>query len=306
MSGLLPNKYLIVVVGPTAVGKTSLCIQLAQHYRTEIISADARQCYQGMAIGTAQPTTQERQVVPHHLIDFLPVQASYSAGMFARDALRTLDKLFNKYHHVILTGGSGLYIKAVCEGLDSMPLVDPKIREYLNTRLQQEGLAGLFQELAGRDPAYHQIVDRHNPQRIIRALEVCIATGQPYSLLRNNSPVARLFKFVKIGLLLDRQVLYERINQRVDRMFEQGLLEEATALYPYQGHHALQTVGYQELFGYLKGHYGQEEAISLIKRNTRRYAKRQLTWFRKDQAIQWFQPGDFEGIIDYLNKVIAQ
>ena len=259
-----------------------------------------------MAIGTAQPTTEERQAVRHHLIDFLPVQAPYNAGMFERDALKTLDGLFNKYNHVVLTGGSGLYIKAVCEGLDSMPLVDPKIREHLNTRLHQEGLAGLEQELSVRDPIYYQTVDRRNPQRIIRALEVCIATGQTYSLLRNNLPATRPFKFIKIGLIRDLQVLYERINQRADQMLEQGLFEEATALYSYKDHNALQTVGYQNLFGYLEGHYSQEEAIRLIKRNTRRYAKRQLTWFRQDQDIRWFQPSDFKGMIDYIRRSLAQ
>lgn len=302
MASSPPHKYLIVVVGPTAVGKTALCVQLAQHFHTEVVSADARQCYQGMAIGTAQPTAREKQGVPHHLIGFLPIQAPYSAGMFEQDALRTLATLFGRYNRVVLTGGSGLYIKAVCEGLDRMPWVDTSMREQLNTRLQQVGLKALTQELATKDPAYHQVIDHRNPHRVIRALAVCLATGQPYSLLRKNHPATRPFKVIKIGLSCNRQVLYERINQRVDQMLEQGLWAEATALYAYKDYNALQTVGYREVFEYLAGRHSLEEALELIKKNTRRYAKRQLTWFRQDQAIQWFQPDDFKGIIDYVNE----
>jgi len=292
------------VVGPTAVGKTALCIQLAQRLHTEIVSADARQCYQGMAIGTAQPTPEERQAVSHHLIDFLPIQTPYNAGMFEEDALRTLDSLFSKYQHVVLTGGSGLYIKAVCEGLATMPRIASKIRAHLNARFQQAGLAELVQELAARDPIYYKTVDRCNPRRVIRALEVCLATGQPYSLLRSGLPANRSFQCIKIGLTRDRQVLYKRINQRVEQMLEQGLLAEATALYPYKRYNALQTVGYQELFGYLEGRHEQAEAFELIKRNTRRYAKRQLTWFGQDQDIRWFHPENFEGILNYIYRAL--
>jgi len=296
------NKYLIVVAGPTAVGKTALCVQLALHFHTEIISADSRQFYQGMAIGTAQPSIQEKQGIPHNFIDFLPIQGSYSAGKFEKDVLSKLIYLFNTYQYVVLTGGSGLYIQAVCQGLVDMPLVDMKLREQLNARLQQEGLGSLCQELAMRDPIYYQKVDRHNPQRVIRALEICITTGQPYSSLYTKQPDTRPFQCIQIGLWRDRAVLYERINQRVEKMLEQGLLEEATALYPYKTYNALQTVGYQELFGYLTGDYDLGEAIRLIKRNTRRYAKRQLTWFRKIPAIHWLEPDNFEAIIKYINQ----
>ena len=296
------HKYLIVIVGPTAVGKTALCVQLAKYLRTEVVSADARQCYGEMAIGTGQPTAVEKQGIAHHLMGFLPVQTPYSAGMFERDALKILAILFSRHDRVILTGGSGLYVKAVCEGLDTMPRLDTSVREYLNTRLQQVGLRTLIQELAVRDPAYYQIVDRSNPHRIIRALAACLATGQPYSALRRNCPAERPFKVIKIGLSCDRQVLYEQINQRVDRMLGQGLWTEATALYAYRDYNALKTVGYQEIFECLAGRYSQLEAVELIKRNTRRYAKRQLTWFRGDQTIRWFRPDDLKSIIDHVNR----
>jgi tRNA dimethylallyltransferase len=300
----LSNKYLIAILGPTAIGKTDLCIQLAQHFHTEILSADSRQFYRGMAIGTAQPNPEERQAIKHHFIDFLPIQATYSAGKFEKEALNKLDVLFNNHTHVLLTGGSGLYIKAVCEGLEDMPLVDMNLRQQLNNRIQEAGLANLQQELALRDPVYYKKVDIYNPQRIIRALEVCITTGQPYSSFFTKKLAPRPFKCIKIGLFREREELYKRIDQRVDQMFEQGLLEEATALYAYKDYNALQTVGYQEVFGYLSGNYDQAEAIRLIKKNTRRYAKRQLTWFRKVPDIYWLHPNDFKAIIKYINQHI--
>ncbi|HAN49904.1 MAG TPA: tRNA (adenosine(37)-N6)-dimethylallyltransferase MiaA [Amoebophilaceae bacterium] len=296
-------KYLIVVAGPTAVGKTKCCIELAQHLRTEIISADARQCYQGMAIGTAQPPSAAMQGVPHHLINFLPVQAPYNAGMFAQDALKILENLLERYCYVLMTGGSGLYIQAVCQGLDTMPPVSPTIRAMLNKKLQTRGLPALATMLATQDPAYYQVVDRANPQRVIRALEVCLATGQPYSTFRKHQPAARPFTIIKIGLTRDRQALYQRINQRVEQMLDQGLIQEVMALYPYRHCNALQTVGYRELFGYLDGHYSQAEAIRLLKRNTRRYAKRQLTWFGRDPAMHWFHPDDGPSILQHIQQM---
>jgi tRNA dimethylallyltransferase len=295
-------KYLIVVTGPTAVGKTALCIQLARHLRTEIVSADARQCYQGMTIGTAQPTSAEMQEIPHHLVNFLPVQAPYNAGMFARDALKILDNLLSKYRHVLLAGGSGLYIQAVCQGLDTIPPVSPTIRAMLHHKLQTMGLPTLTAMLATRDPAHYQVVDRANPQRVIRALEVCLATGQPYSTFLKQQPAARPFTIIKIGLARDRQVLYQRIDQRVEQMLDQGLMQEAIALYPYRHYNALQTVGYREIFDHLAGHYSQSEAIRLLKRNTRRYAKRQLTWLRRDPAMHWFHPDDAPAILHHIQK----
>lgn len=302
----LTSKYLIVVVGPTAIGKTACCIQLAQRFRTEIISADARQCYKDMVIGTAQPTPATMQGVQHHLIHFLPIQSPYNAGMFAKDALAILTTLFHQYNYVLMTGGAGLYIKAFCEGLATMPPVDPAIRIMLNKRLQKEGLSALATELAHRDPAYYQIVERTNPHRIMRALEVSLATGQPYSQFRIHQPTQHAFKIIKVGLTIDRQLLYERINQRVEQMLNEGLLDEAISLYPYRHHNALQTVGYHEIFGYMDGHYSQKEAIELIKRNTRRYAKRQLTWFRKDPDIRWFHPNDQTGILNYIQRTLSR
>jgi tRNA dimethylallyltransferase len=297
------NKFLIVVVGPTAVGKTDLCIQIAQHFQTEIISADSRQYYQGMSIGTAQPSVEQCHMVPHHFIDCFHVNKFYSAGKFGEDALQLVDNLFHKYTYVVLTGGSGLYVQAVCEGLDLMPEVPLEIRGSLNHRLREEGLEALRQELAIKDPEYYKIVDLNNPQRVIRALELCIATGKSYSQyrLQSTNEHIRPFKIIKIGLNLDRNLLYKRINERVDQMLEQGLLDEVKRLYPYRNYYALQTVGYRELFGYVDNQYTLEEAISLIKRNTRRYAKRQLTWFTKQPDIQWFHPADFEEIIKYIN-----
>jgi tRNA dimethylallyltransferase len=298
----LPYKYLIVVLGPTAVGKSECCIQLAQHFRTDIISADSRQFYQGMGIGTAQPTPEQRRAITHHFVDFLPIQATYSAGQFEKDALTKLSYLFQNHSHVILTGGSGLYLKAVCQGLAEVPFVDTSIRKQLINQLQQIGLAKLVKELAIKDPAYYAQVDLHNPQRVIRALEVCIATGQPYSSFQAPPATPRPFKTIQIGLWRERAELYQRINRRVDEMIEQGLVQEATALYPYRQYNALQTVGYQEVFNYLAGRYDLEEAIRLIKRNTRRYAKRQLTWFRADPTIFWAHPDECMRIVNYISQ----
>lgn len=301
----LSNKYLIVVTGPTAVGKTSLCIDLALRFSTEIISADSRQCYQGMTIGTAQPTAAELSAVPHHLVDFLPIQAPYNAGQYARDALQVLASLFTSHDVVVMTGGTGLYIQAVCEGLSPMPSIPSTIRHKLNDRLQKEGLTTLVAELAVHDPDYYQLVDQSNPQRVIRALEVYLATGKPYSSFRKSSPQERPFKVIKVGLERDRSVLYQRIDARVEQMLAQGLLEEVEALYPHRHYNALKTVGYRELFGYLDGKYDLQEAIRLLKRNTRHYAKRQLTWLRRDAAIRWFQPEEPLCILNYIQQNIG-
>lgn len=295
-------KYLIVVVGPTAVGKTQLCFQLAQYFRTEIISADARQFYKEMNIGTAQPDAKTMQRVTHHFVNFLPIQTSYNAAIFEKEALQVIGRLFKKYDYLLLTGGAGLYVKAVCEGLHTMLPVNKEVREQLNTRLKQGGLAPLVEELAEKDPMYYQEVDLKNPRRVIRALEVCITTGQPYTSFRKHHPAKRPFEIIKIGLTRERAECYQRINQRVDEMIARGLFKEAQALYPLKEYNALQTVGYQEIFGYLAGHYDREEAIRLLKRNSRRYAKRQCTWFRKDKQIHWFHPEDFASIITYIKE----
>mmetsp|Transcript_974 Transcript_974/g.2381 ORF Transcript_974/g.2381 Transcript_974/m.2381 type:complete len:311 (-) Transcript_974:4265-5197(-) len=298
------QKCLIVVVGPTAVGKTALSVQLAKQFCSEIVSADARQCYQGMAIGTAQPTAEEMQYVPHHLVHCLPVQAPYNAGIFAQDALKILDNLWKKQDFVFMTGGAGLYIQAVCQGLDIIPSVDLSIRVHLHKKLQTEGLCTLVTALAKQDPTYYQTVDKTNPQRIMRALEVCLATGRPYSSFLKHQQVIRPFKVIKIGLTRARPVLYQRIEQRVEAMMDQGLMQEVIALYPYRHYNALQTIGYRELFGYLDGHYDLQEAVRLFKRNTRRYAKKQLTWLRRDKAIRWFSPEDSTTMLRYIQKTI--
>lgn len=295
------SKHLIVVVGPTAVGKTSLCIKLAQHLGTEIISADARQCYKQMYIGTAKPTVSEQVAVVHHLIDFLSLEQSYSAVAFEQDVFRILENLWLRFSKVVLTGGSGLYIKAVCEGLASVPSISASMYTQLNQMYIDKGLAPLCKELALLDPKYYQEVDKCNPHRVIRALAVCRTTGKTYTYFRTKNSLERPFKITKIGLKIPREVLYKRINDRVDQMVAQGLFEEAKKLYSYRDYQALQTVGYKEVFSFLAGDYDKAHAIALLKRNTRRYAKRQMTWFNKDPQIRWFHPSKWEAIKDYID-----
>ncbi|MCC5932465.1 MAG: tRNA (adenosine(37)-N6)-dimethylallyltransferase MiaA [Cyclobacteriaceae bacterium] len=281
---------LIVIAGPTAVGKTAFSIDLALALGSEIISADSRQFYKEMHIGTAKPVQNEMKGVAHHFIGFISVQDYYSAGMFELDVLRKLDVLFEKHPLVILTGGSGLYIKAVCKGMNEIPNPDLSIREQLYLELENKGLDVLRAELSEKDPVYCQSADLNNPQRIIRALEVIRDTGKPYSAYRSDKSVKRPFRILKIGLDRDREELYQRINDRVDQMMKGGLLEEAKSLWFLKHLNALQTVGYRELFAYLDGQSDFEEAIRLLKRNSRRYAKRQLTWFKADPEMQWFHP----------------
>ncbi|MDX5419202.1 MAG: tRNA (adenosine(37)-N6)-dimethylallyltransferase MiaA [Hymenobacteraceae bacterium] len=296
--------YLIVVVGPTAVGKTDLCVRLARHYHTEIISADSRQFYKEMSIGTAKPTEEEQQGIKHHFVDSHYITEEYNAGAYEQDVLALLQELYREKQAVILTGGSGLYVRAVCEGMDEMPETDPAIREQLTTLYQQQGLAPLLMQLQQADPQYYERVDRANPQRVIRALEVCLSSGQPYSSFRKQEQQERPFQVIKIGLTRDRQELYDRIDQRMDLMLEQGLLQEAEALYPYRHHNALQTVGYKEIFDYLEGKYDWDEAVRLLKRNSRRYAKRQLTWFHKFPDYTWFHPNQWEEMVAFIDRQI--
>jgi tRNA dimethylallyltransferase len=301
------DKYLLVVMGPTGVGKTDCCIQLANHFQTEVVSADARQCYRNMAIGTAQPSAVQQQQVKHHFIDCLSIEEPINAGMFEKTGLGLLQDLFTRHAYVVVTGGSGLYLQALCDGLDEMPPVLPTVRTDLQARLAVEGLAALVEELSIRDPAYYKVVDRNNPRRVLRALEVCIASQKPYSQVINRvyKPLDRSFRILKIGLCLDRAILYQRINHRVDEMIEKGLLSEARLLYPYKHYQALQTVGYQELFGFFEGKYGFGQAVELIKRNSRRYAKRQLTWFNKQADIKWFNADAFSTILDYIYSILG-
>jgi tRNA dimethylallyltransferase len=281
-------KYLISVVGPTAIGKTSLAITLAKHYKTEIVSADSRQFFKEMQIGTAVPSKEEIATVPHHFIQHKSIFESYSVGDFEKEAIALLSNLFKKNDCVIMIGGSGLYVDAVTIGLDEFPDVDPGIREDLNKKLKEKGIFELQNQLKLLDETQYAKIDIDNPHRLIRALEICIGSGQPYSSFLNKKKIKRPFKTITVGLKADRQVIYDRINQRVDIMIKEGLLKEAQKMYPHRTLNALQTVGYKELFNYFDGEWDLDFAISEIKKNTRRFAKRQLTWYRKNEKLIWF------------------
>lgn len=299
----LTEKTLITIVGPTAIGKTSLSIALAQHLKTEIISCDSRQFYKEMNIGTAVPEVSELQTAQHHFIQDRSIFENYNVGTFEKDSLLKIKELFKKHDTLIMVGGSGLYVDAVLKGFDEFPEVDPKIREDLTKHLKKEGLHSLQEKLKGLDPDTYENIALENPQRLIRALEICIGTGLPYSSFKGKAKEKRTFKSIKIGLNGDRNKIYERINLRVDLMIEKGLIEEAKKLYEHRNLNALQTVGYKELFSYFDEHITKEFAIEEIKKNTRRFAKRQLTWFRKDLDINWF---DFQEptqtIIEYIEQ----
>lgn len=300
------QKHLVVVAGPTAVGKTDLSVRLARHFRTAIISADSRQLFREMTIGTAKPTEEEQQGVPHYFINSHSITEEYNAGAYEQDVLLLLQRLFGEKDVVLMTGGSGLYIRAVCEGMDEMPETDAELRENLARQYEAEGLRPLLDKLQQLDPVYFAQVDKANPQRVIRALEVSVSSGMPYSSFRRSERQERPFNIVRIGLTRDRDELYQRIDQRVDLMLQQGLQEEATALYPNRAHNALQTVGYKEIFDYIEGAYGWEEAVRLLKRNSRRYAKRQLTWFNKNPGeYAWFHPRQWQEIIAFINERVG-
>lgn len=282
------NKELIVVLGPTAVGKTPFCVNLAQKLETEVVYADSRQVYQGMPICTAQPTVEEMQGVQHHLVGHVPITAAYDACSYAVEALEKIEELFSKSDHVILSGGTGLYIDAICQGLDDMPTIDLDTRSRLNERLNTEGLEPMLEELARQDPLYYSIADKKNPRRILRALEVIATTGVPYSDFRTGKRTERDFRTKKIGIKRDSTELNKRICDRVDLMIENGLLKEVESLYPYRNYNATKTIGCSELFAFLDGRVKLEEAIALIKQNTKHYAKRQMTWFRRDREVDWY------------------
>lgn len=298
------RKYLIVISGPTASGKTSFAIQLAQHFKTEIISADSRQFYQEMNIGTAKPSKVELSVAPHHFIGHLEINQTYSVGDFERDALALLNQLFVKHQVVILTGGSGLYIKALCEGMDHFPEVPDSIKKAIEKLYKEKGINALQEELAQSDPIYYQQVDLQNPHRLIRALSICRATTRPFSEFHNQTKPERAFTPIYLQLHWSRTKLYDRINARVDKMMQDGLLEEARQLFPLKHLNALQTVGYQELFEYIDGNHSLEEAIELIKRNSRRYAKRQLTWSRRNGFWKLIPTNDYALALQYINLAI--
>ena len=299
------SKILISVVGPTAIGKTALSINLAKHFKTEIISADSRQFFREMHIGTAAPSDEELSLASHHFIHHKSFEDNYNVGEFEKDAIAKLEELFQTHDVVVMVGGSGLYVDAVTKGLDDFPKIDPAIRKNLNNTFKTEGLEALQTQLKTLDISSYNSIAIDNPHRIIRALEVSLGTGKPYSSFLNKNRTRRNFKTFSIGLMAERKIIYDRINERVDKMIKEGLVEEAKALFPKRHLNALNTVGYKELFNHFSGNWTLDFAISEIKKNTRRFAKRQLTWFRKDDNIIWFDyKTDFPSILKRLENEI--
>ncbi|MBS1646812.1 MAG: tRNA (adenosine(37)-N6)-dimethylallyltransferase MiaA [Bacteroidetes bacterium] len=298
-------KFLLVIAGPTAVGKTALSIRLAQHFSTEIISADSRQVYQEMSIGTAKPTADDREKATHHLIDCVSIHKPYSAGNYELDALKKLDELYSQHQVVVLCGGTGLYIKALCNGFDEGLKSSEQIRRQITEMYQKEGLTWLQAEVKKCDETYYHAADKQNPQRLMRALEVYLVTGKAYSSLRKEKKTERPFIPIKIFVNEERGVLYQKINNRVDAMMQQGFLKEAEALYPYKHELALKTVGYTELFDFIEGKTSLEKAVERIKQHTRNYAKRQVTWFKNDTDYAIYSPNDIEKIIS-LTEITMQ
>lgn len=298
---MLPT--LVVITGPTAVGKTALCVDLAKHFKTEIISADSRQFFKELSIGTAKPTPEEMQNVIHHFVDSHSISQSYNATNFEHDVLNLLNKLFKKHSIIILTGGSGLYIDAVCQGFDeNIPEGNEQIRVELEQLYNKYGIELLQEKLKQLDPKYYNTIDLNNIKRLYRAIEVCMLSTTSFTDLRQGKKQARSFNIIKIALNRDKEELYNRINLRVDLMMNAGLLDEVKRVFEYRNHNALKTVGYTELFDYLDGKYTQAEAVEKIKVNTRRYAKKQLSWFNKSNDYCWFHPSEKEKIISYINS----
>ena len=298
-------KTLIVIAGPTASGKTAFAIKMAKALGSVILSADSRQFYKEMSIGTAAPTKEELSQVKHYFVHHISIEEKYDVADYEREVLQLLDELFKTHDAVIMTGGSGLFIDAVCNGMDAMPDVEPEIRKKVQKRYDEGGLKALQDEVQRLDPEYFALVDQQNPRRLQRALEVCYQTGLPFSSFRQGKTVQRDFEVKKYALLWDRQQLIERIDKRVDLMMEQGLMEEAKALYPKRHLNALNTVGYKELFAYFDGRCTLAEAVEQIKVHTRQYAKRQMTWLRKDNSYQWIMPEDFDNTISALRQEFA-
>ena len=296
------EKTLIVITGPTAVGKTALCLDIARRFGIPIINADSRQIYKELRIGTASPTEGQLRLVRHYFVGTLALDDYYSASLFEQQVLQQLSQHFMTHDYALMAGGSMMYIDAVCDGIDDIPTIDDDTRAMMKQRLENEGLEALCEELKRLDPEYYKIVDRQNPRRVVHALEICTMTGKTYTSFRRRERRERPFRIVKIGLNRPREELYERINRRVDEMMSEGLLDEVRQLYPQRGSNALNTVGYKELFDYLDGRWTLEEAVERIKGNTRRYARKQLTWYKKDEGIKWFHPHDIEQIIRYITE----
>ena len=297
-------KTLVVILGPTGVGKTEMCLRLAEHFNTPIINADSRQLFAEIPIGTAAPTLAQRQRVKHFFVGNLHLDDYYSASMFEQDALAVIEEQLSTKSLALMSGGSMMYIDAVCDGIDDIPTVDDETRKTMKRRLAEEGLPALVEELRQLDPEHWEIVDRNNPRRVVHALEICLMTGNTYTSFRKREKKERPFNIVKIGLNRPREELYERINQRVLQMVDEGLVEEAKQVFPKRDLNALNTVGYKELFDYFDGITDLDEAIRRIQSNTRRYCRKQLTWFKRDERIRWFHPDNIEEIIKYIESLI--
>ena len=298
------TKTLVVILGPTGVGKTDTCIRVAKHFNVPIINADSRQIFQEIPIGTAAPTQVQQQEIKHYFVGNHHLDDYYSASMYEQDVLSLLEKLFTSQDIALMSGGSMMYIDAVCNGIDDIPTVDEQTRQWMKQRLYDEGLSALVEELRQLDPIHYEFVDKNNPRRVVHALEICHMTGKTYTSFRTNKIKERPFQIIKIGLNLPREELYQRINQRVLNMIQEGWVEEALKVYPKRELNSLHTVGYRELFDYLDGLYTLDEAIEKIQSNTRRYMRKQLTWFKRDQKIRWFSPNNIEEIINYISKSI--
>ena len=299
------KKTLLVLAGPTAVGKTSMGIDIARHFQTEIISADSRQIYKECTIGTAVPSPEELARVKHHFIQVVSVKEDYNASMFEFQVLEKIEELFEKHDLLLMVGGSGLYIDAVCHGIDDLPTVDPDLRKLLLLRKENEGLDALTEDLKKLDPISYNKIDLKNHMRVLKALEVSVQTGKPYSSFLSAEKKKRPFHILRIALDMERELLYNRINRRVEVMMEAGLLEEVKQLHHLRGYTAMKTVGYRELFKHLDGELSLEEAVDLIQRNTRKYARKQLTWFRKENRYQWFSPDDRAEMLRWIEESTA-
>lgn len=295
---------LIALIGPTGVGKTELSLSIAEHYHTVILSSDSRQLYKELKIGTAAPTPEQLSRVPHYFVGTLELTDYYSAAQYEAEVLKKLDELFKSHPVVLMTGGSMMYVDAVCKGIDDIPTVDKETRELMLHRYETEGLEQLCAELRVLDPEYYRIVDLKNPKRVIHALEICYMTGKTYTSFRTQTPKERPFRIVKVGLTREREELYRRINQRVDEMMKEGLLEEAKHVYPYKHLNSLNTVGYKEIFKYLDGEWDLPFAIEKIKQNSRIYSRKQMTWFKRDTDITWFHPDQKAEIMQFLDQQI--
>ena len=295
---------LIVVVGPTGIGKSGISIKIANYYQSEIISADSRQFYRELCIGTAVPSQEELDKVPHHFIQTKSIHDYYNVSNYETEALRLISRLFTLKNTLVLTGGSMLYVDTVCKGIDDIPTVDPVIREEVVEWYRNNGIDALRERLRIIDPEYYRVADLNNAKRLLHAVEIHQMTGIPFSLFRKNTVKERPFRIIKIGINQDREILYNRINARVDQMMADGLLEEARSVYQYRHLNSLNTVGYKELFAYFDGAYSLDEAVDLIKRNSRKYARKQLTWYRRDPEIKWFEPEHFQDIIAYTDQIL--